>query len=171
MQKSGSSGNPHPGLETTGRAHGRGGARQGGQAIVISKLGATTLAFLHTHAQLLAILRKAGHAVRYHKITLGTTGTTRNETLNTLQQLGMVLLHALNTTNKLHQHAMYIDEITKQCNGNSHTMLAAGDWNATLHPSDRSEGNHNPTGQKHAHNCTDLQLRTTAGPTRQHTYH
>ena len=156
MQKSGSSGNVHPGLETTGRAHGRGGARQGGQATGISKLGATTLALLHTHAQLLAILRKAGHAVRYHTITLGTTGRTRNETLYTLQQLGMVLPHALKTTNTLHQNAICIEEITKQCNGNSYTMLAAGDWNATLHPSDRSEGNHNPTDQKHARNCTDL---------------
>ena len=83
----------------------------------------------------------------------------------------MVLTHALKTTNKLHQNAIYIEEITKQCNGNSHTMLAAGDWNATLHPSDRSEGNHSPTAQKHAQNCTDLQLQTTAGHTRQHTYH
>ena len=65
----------------------------------------------------------------------------------------------------------YIEEVTKQCNGTSHTMLVAGDWNATMHPVDRSEGNHNPTDQKHAQKCLDLQLKTTAGPTREHTYH
>ena len=58
------------------------------------------------HAQLLALLKNAGHTVRYHAITLGTTGTTRKETLDTLQQLGMALPHALKTMNKLHQNAI-----------------------------------------------------------------
>jgi ribonuclease HI len=57
------------------------------------------------HAQLLTILRGAGHTVRYHTITLGTTGTIRQKTLDTLQQLGIALPHALKTMNKLHQNA------------------------------------------------------------------
>ena len=32
----------------------------------------------------------------------------------------------------------YIETQTQQCNGTSHTMLVAGDWNATLHSTDRS---------------------------------
>ncbi len=58
------------------------------------------------HAQLLAILTEAGHTIRYHPITLGTTGTIRQETLTTLQQLGLTLPHALTTMNKLHKNAI-----------------------------------------------------------------
>ena len=58
------------------------------------------------HALLLKILRKAGHTVNYHPITLGTTGTTRKETLSTLKQLGLTLPHALKTMNKLHYNAI-----------------------------------------------------------------
>jgi hypothetical protein len=58
------------------------------------------------HAQLLAILGEAGHTVGYNPITLRTTGTTRQETLTTLQQLGLTLPHALTTMNKLHQNAI-----------------------------------------------------------------
>jgi ribonuclease HI len=58
------------------------------------------------HAQLQALLKEAGHTVRYHAITLGTTGTTRKETLETLQQLGLALPQALQTMNKLHQNAI-----------------------------------------------------------------
>ena len=58
------------------------------------------------HKQLLTILREAGHTVRYHPITLGTTGTIRVEALTTLQQLGLTLPHALKTMNKLHQNAI-----------------------------------------------------------------
>ena len=58
------------------------------------------------HAQLLGILREAGHTVRYHTITLGTTGTIRKETLDTLQQMGLTLPHALKTLNKLHKNAI-----------------------------------------------------------------
>ena len=58
------------------------------------------------HARLLAILKEAGHTVWYHPITLGTTGTIRQETLTTLQQLGLTLPHALKTMNKLHQNAI-----------------------------------------------------------------
>jgi exonuclease III len=65
----------------------------------------------------------------------------------------------------------YIEEITRQCNGTSHTMLVAGDWNATLYPGDRSAGNHNHTDQQHAQQCATLQLVNTAGPQREHTYH
>ena len=58
------------------------------------------------HARLLHILREAGHTVRYHPITLGTTGTIRKETLSTLQQLGLTLPQAQKTMNKLHQNAI-----------------------------------------------------------------
>ena len=59
------------------------------------------------HAQLLKLLRDAGHTVRYHTITLGTTGTIRTEAQNTLQQLGLTLPHALRTMNKLHNNAIH----------------------------------------------------------------
>ncbi len=38
-----------------------------------------------------------------HTTTLGTTGTTRKETLDTLQQVGLTLPHAQKTMNKLHK--------------------------------------------------------------------
>jgi hypothetical protein len=65
----------------------------------------------------------------------------------------------------------YIESITKQCNGTSHNMMTAGDWNATLYPTDRSEGNHNPNDQQHAQKCADLNIKPTSGPNREHTYH
>ena len=44
--------------------------------------------------------------MRYHTITLGTTGTIRKETLDTLQQVGLTLPHALKRMNKLHKNAI-----------------------------------------------------------------
>ena len=58
------------------------------------------------HKQLLELLRAAGHTVRYHTITLGTTGTIRNETLESLQQMGLTLPHAQKTMIKLHKNAI-----------------------------------------------------------------
>ena len=65
----------------------------------------------------------------------------------------------------------YIENQTQQCNGTSHTLLVAGDWNATLHPTDMSEGNHNTADQQHANKCMDMQLKSISGPAREHTYH
>ena len=58
------------------------------------------------HEQLLKLLRAAGHTVRYHTITLGTTGTIRKETLESLQQMGLTLPHAQKTMIKLHTNAI-----------------------------------------------------------------
>ena len=65
----------------------------------------------------------------------------------------------------------YIENTAKQCNGTNHTMMVAGDWNATLYSSDRSEGNHNATDKHHAQKCADMQLRPNTGHDREHTYH
>ena len=44
--------------------------------------------------------------MRYLVITLGTTCTTRKETLESLHQMGLTLPHAQNTMIKLHKNAI-----------------------------------------------------------------
>jgi hypothetical protein len=58
------------------------------------------------HSYLPSSQKQVTYTVRYHPISLGTTGTIRQETLTTLQQLGLTLPHALTTMNKLHKNAI-----------------------------------------------------------------
>ena len=65
------------------------------------------------HQQLVTALREANHTVHMHLITLGTTGTIRQDTLNTLRDLGVAGDHAPRLLRKLHANAIhYVSSIT-----------------------------------------------------------
>ena len=65
------------------------------------------------HKQLVAALREAKHTVHVHLITLGTTGTIRKDTLNTVRDLGVAGDHAPRLLRKLHVNAIqYVSSIT-----------------------------------------------------------
>ena len=71
------------------------------------------LAKAQQHQQLAEALRAAGHDVRMHLITLGTTGTIRQDTLNTVRDLGVEGDHAPRLLMKLHANAIhYVQSIT-----------------------------------------------------------
>ena len=73
------------------------------------------------HADLIAALRLAGHTVRPHTITLGTTGTIHQDLHTTLTAMQVDSSSLKRVANKLHLHAAL-------CAGNILAMRRHLEW-------------------------------------------